>query len=271
VLRADAIIPALLSLNPAPATDDGQTLLARIREWDRQCDIDSYGCAAYMAVEVALERAIFDDDLGPLARDYVGTPFAWQSLATILKTPSSSWWNVKGDGATPRQGPTGLVSTALDRAAADLRKAHGDPVNWQWGTLHQVTFRESTLGSSGILPLELYFNSSGRAVAGADGVIDNNYYEIWRSYPNPDDPSQRPLGLGEVFAVTNGPSLRFVVDMSDLDGAQIVITTGQSGNPFAAHYGDLIPYWATGETIQLPFSPANIAASAIETLTLSPK
>jgi len=58
--------------------------------------------------------------------------------------------------------------------------------------------------------------------------------------------------------------------MSDLDGAQIVITTGQSGNPFAAHYGDLIPLWASGQTVNLAFSPANVAASAAETLTLSP-
>ena len=79
------------------------------------------------------------------------------------------------------------------------------------------------------------------------------------------------VGLGEVFAVTNGPSLRFVVDMNDLDGAQIVITTGQSGNAFAAHYGDMIPLWATGQSVQLPFSSGNVAASAVETLTLSPK
>jgi penicillin amidase len=78
------------------------------------------------------------------------------------------------------------------------------------------------------------------------------------------------VGIGEVFDVTNGPSLRFTVDMSDLDGARIIITTGQSGNPFAPHYADLIPRWAAGETVPLPFSPGNVAASAVETLTLSP-
>ena len=271
VLRADAIIPALLALTPAPATTDGQTLLGRIRDWNNRCDIDSYGCAAYIAVEVALERAIFDDELGPLARDYVGTTFSWEALATVLKTPSSPWWDMHVSGAKTTHDPAALVSEAIDGAALELRKAHGDPVNWHWGTLHQVTFKEGTLGSSGILPLELYFDPSGIAVAGADGVINNNYYEISRAYPNPDDPNQRPLGLGEVFAVTNGPSLRFVVDMSDLDGARIVITTGQSGNPFAAHYGDMIPAWATGQSVALPFSSRNVAASAVETLTLSPK
>ena len=49
-----------------------------------------------------------------------------------------------------------------------------------------------------------------------------------------------------------------------------MITTGQSGNPFDSHYGDLIPLWAIGESVALPFSASNVAASAVETLTLSP-
>jgi penicillin G amidase len=270
VLRADSVIPALLSLNPKPASAEGQVLLDRIRGWDRMCDIDSYGCAAYMAVEVALQRAIFDDDLGPLARDYVGTTFAWQALIRTLQTPSSRWWDLTQPGQKPTHDTTAQVSNAVDGAAADLKQALGDPASWQWGTLHQVTFKEGTLGSSGLLPLELYFNPSARAVAGADGAIDNNYYQVSRAYPDPDDPDFKPLGLGQLFSVTNGPSLRFAVDMSDLDAAQIMITTGQSGNQFAAHYSDLIQLWATGQTVALPFSPANVAASAVETLTLSP-
>jgi penicillin G amidase len=271
VLRADSMIPALLSLEPLPGSSGGRLLLDRIRDWDHRCDVDSYGCAAYMAVEVALQRAIFDDDLGPLAREYVGTPFAWRALIDTLLTPSSRWWDMNTPGQPPTHDPTGLVSAAIDGAAADLSETLGDPVDWHWGTLHQLTFKEGTIGSSGLLPLELYFNPPARRIAGADGTIDNNYYQVSRAYPNPDDPDEQPLGLGQLFSVTNGPSLRFVVDMRDLDGARIVITTGQSGNPFAAHYADLIPLWASGQTVPLPFSAANVAASAAETLTLAPE
>jgi len=270
VLRADSVISALLALGPAPATDDGKALLQRIRDWDHECTIDSYGCAAYMAVELALQRAIFDDELGPIARDYVGSPFAWRAMVAVLRTPSSTWWNVDVPDAASTDDPAALVASAIDGAAAELRKADGDPANWRWGTFHQVTFRESTLGMSGILPLELYFNPAGRGVAGADGTIDNNYSRISRAYPDPAKPDYKPVGLGQVFEVSNGPSLRFTIDMSDLDAAQIVITTGQSGNPFDAHYGDLIPLWAIGETVALPFSAGNVAASAVETLTLAP-
>ncbi len=270
VLRADQVLPRLRSIGPLPATDDGRLLLARLVDWDRECGVDSYGCAAYMAVELALQRAIFDDELGPLARDYVGTPVAWQALISILGQPASPWWQVAVEGSTAAPDPAGRVAEAVDATAQALRAAYGEPENWTWGSLHQVTFRESTLGSSGILPLELYFDPPGRAVAGANGVVNNNYYEVWRGYPDPDDPEYVPAGIESLFHVTNGPSLRFTIDMNDLDGARIMITTGQSGNPFDPHYIDLIPLWAAGETVPLPFSPANVQASAAETLTLSP-
>jgi penicillin amidase len=270
VLRADRILPLLLGTAPSPQTDDGSILLERLAGWDRDCAIDSVGCAAYMAVEVAVQRAIFDDELGPLARDYVGSTMAWEALRKLLADPGSSWWNDATPGAAAASGPGARIAAALDATGAAMRAAFGEPTNWTWGRLHQVQFKDSTLGTSGLLPLELYFNSQARPVAGADGAIDNNYYQVSRAYPDPDDPTSKGVGLEELFDVTNGPSYRLVVDMGDLNGARIIITTGQSGNAFDRHAIDLIPLWANGDAVSLPFSEANILANAAETLTLTP-
>jgi penicillin amidase len=162
------------------------------------------------------------------------------------------------------------VTEAIDSTGAALRAAFGDPENWTWGNLHQVTFKESTLGSSGLLPLELYFNAQPRAVPGADGTINNNYWQASRAYPDPDDPTSEGVGMDELFDVAGGPSYRLLVDMSDLNGARIVITTGQSGNAFDRHSIDQIPLWLAGESVALPFSDANVQANAAQTLTLTP-
>jgi acyl-homoserine lactone acylase PvdQ len=58
--------------------------------------------------------------------------------------------------------------------------------------------------------------------------------------------------------------------MSDLNGARIVITTGQSGNSFDPQSIDQIPLWLAGESVTLPFSEANVLANAAQTLTLTP-
>jgi penicillin G amidase len=269
VLRADRTLQRLAQLGPAPATDDGRELWRQLTAWDRRCAVDSVGCTAFVTVELALQRAIFDDELGPLAREWVGSTFSWEALAEVLADPTSDWWRNTTAGA-PAATATELAGAAIDATAAQLSATLGEPATWTWGRLHQVQFKESTLGSSGILPLELYFDPPARPVAGADGAVNNNYYRVARGYADPADPDYVPLGLDELFWVTNGPSYRLTIDMGDLDGARIVITTGQSGNPFDPHYGDMIPLWAAGETVPLPFSPGNVAASAVQTLTLSP-
>ena len=58
--------------------------------------------------------------------------------------------------------------------------------------------------------------------------------------------------------------------MADPDGARIVQTTGQSGNPFDSHYGDLIDEWAGGQTVPLPFTEQAVEASLAKRLTLVP-
>ena len=70
--------------------------------------------------------------------------------------------------------------------------------------------------------------------------------------------------------MTNMPSYRLTIDMSDLDGARIVITTGQAGNPFDRHYNDQIdPGRAVGRC-RCRSRRGRIAAAAVSTLTLTP-
>src|SRR4029077_12829139 len=149
-LRADAIVPALLEA--APTTDDGRLLLDRIRSWNGQCDVDSAGCAAYATTELTLIRAIFDDELGPIARDWVGSTESWQELIWVWEHTASKWWD---DVSTPTiEREKDILAAAFDRTGAQLRAVLGAPARWTWGRIHTVDFQEQTLGVSGIGPLE---------------------------------------------------------------------------------------------------------------------
>jgi penicillin amidase len=266
-LRARDIVQELDGL--LPATADGATIADRIATWAGDCAIDSYGCSAYMAWEFRVLRDLFDDELGPLARDYVGSPESWVALEALLADPESSWWD---DTTTPDVETAEMIELrAMDEAGAELRAALGDPDRWDWGRLHTATFKEATIGTGGgIGPLEWYFNDGPVAVPGAAGAVDNTYYRLSRAYPDPTDPEFKPLGIDQLFTVTNLPSYRLVIDLSDLDWAQVVITTGQSGNPFASHYNDQIDPWRSGGTLPLPFTREAVAAATVATLTLSP-
>ena len=266
-LRARDIVSLLPEVTPS--STDGATVANRIADWDGACGVDSLGCAAYMAWEYHVERDLFDDDLGDLARDYVGSPVSWVLLTRLLDEPDSPWWD---DARTPAVHETAdsIIARAMDEAGADLRAAYGGPESWSWGRLHTATFEEGTLGTSGIGPLEWYFNDGPVGVPGAAGAIDNTYYRLGRAYPDPTDPDFKPLGINGLFTVTNLPSYRLVIDLRDLDGARLVITTGQSGNPFDRHYNDQIDPWRKGQLLPLPFTPPAIRAATVSTLTLTP-
>ena len=265
-LRARDIV--MLLEDAQPDTAAGVVIAERIAAWDGACTVESVGCAAYMAWEYRVLRGLFDDELGPLARDYVGSPWSWVALTDLLANPTDPWWD---DTTTPDvETADVIVLHAMDAAGAELQAALGDPDRWTWGRLHTATFAEATVGGSGIGPLEWYFNQGPIAVPGAAGAVNNTYYRLGRAYPDPDDPEAAPLGIDGVFTVTNLPSYRLVMDLTDLDGARIVITTGQSGHPFDRHYNDLVDPWRTGGTVPLPFTRAAITAATVSTLALTP-
>ena len=268
VLRAERLIDAL----PAaiPATADGKTLLARLKSWDHRCPTDSIGCAAYMSLELRLIGSIFEDELGPLARDYVGSVPSWARTRELLRHPDDPWWDDTRTEGVKETAPL-IVTTAIDRTASELRSALGEPDKWTWGRLHTLTLREDIYGKSGIGPLEWYFNAGSREAPGAAGAIDNLYYKPEVAYPDPYDPDFKPVGLDRVFAVTNGPSYRLTIDMSDLESARIVQTTGQSGNPFDKHYSDLVDRWLRGDSLPLPFSRSAVENGEASRLTLEPR
>jgi penicillin amidase len=267
VLRADLVRPFVAGIEPA--TPDGKAVLEAMTAWDGMADVNSTGATAYCTFEYRLMRGLYDDELGDLAREYVGGSASWQATIALLDQPSAGWWD---DVATTGRTETApdVIAAALDAAGADLRGAFGDPKDWTWGRAHQSTFREQTLGSSGIGPLEWYFNKGPVPVGGAAGAVDNTYYRPDRTYPDPHDPSYEPVGMSRLFEVTNLPSYRLVIDMGDTDGAQIVQTTGQSGNPFDGHYGDLIDEWVEGRLIPLFFSEQAVDATVAKRLTLVP-
>src|SRR3972149_3827393 len=66
-------------------------------------------------------RAIFDDELGSLAKDYSGTSVSWQGLISVLRDPGSRWWDDVTTGTA--ESSKEIVSGALDWTASGPRGA----------------------------------------------------------------------------------------------------------------------------------------------------
>jgi penicillin G amidase len=270
---ADDVVPALAGAQPA--TEDGKTVLQQIQAWDRTCPTDSTGCAAFNVFVYHLLRDVFDPRLGggtaktDIARLFVGTSRSAAALVSLLSQPNSRWWQ-DPSASTPRTMDQ-VIANALDQAGADLRKQLGDPASWTWGAIHTVTFQEQTLGTSGIGPLEWLLDKGPYPVAGGPFQVDQTYVDLSVAYPDPYTAgSTGTSDLKTIFANLGGPSYRLVVDMSALDKATIINTTGESGLPFDSHYGDLIADWLAVKPVPLPFTRTAVEAAGTQTLTLQP-
>ena len=67
-----------------------------------------------------------------------------------------------------------------------------------------------------------------------------------------------------------GPSQRFTMDWSDVDGSTENIVLGESGNPLSPYFRDQWSDYYAGTTFALPFSAAAVAAQTQHTLRLMP-
>jgi len=147
-----------------------------------------------------------------------------------------------------------MLERSAKGAFERLSKLQGDtPSRWNWGTLHALPLRSGTFGESGIAPIEWLFNRGPYAVGGGSSVVDATGWT-----------------LGDGFETVTVPSMRMIVDLSDLDASRWNQLTGESGHAFHEHYTDQTEAWQRIELTPWPFSGSAVDAATTDTLTLVP-
>jgi penicillin amidase len=72
------------------------------------------------------------------------------------------------------------------------------------------------------------------------------------------------------FEQAHGASYREILDPGDWDRSLAINVPGQSGQPGARHYDDLLPLWSAGEYFPLVFSRAAVDRATTDVLRLEP-
>ena len=247
---ADVLVPRLLKLKLTdPWVAEGQQTLVG---WDYSSPPDS-AAAAYFFVVVhdILERTFRDqmpEELWPSGGD------RWNAVLTaLLDDPDNLWWD---DEQT--KGVVEKRDDILRAAMTDARKEltslmSRDTDGWQWGKLHRVTLRSSTLGSSGIGPIERLFNRGDWPVGGGPAVVNAMAFDDTRGY-----------------GVTAGPTMRMVVDLGDPDRSRWINQSGTSGHAYHPNYDDQAPLWVANQTVPFVTGRTAVEAATEHRLNLVP-
>jgi penicillin amidase len=256
-LGAQEIVPYVL-----PLTFDDAKLTAAVddlRGWDFQQTIDSQPAALYMSFLNALTEDTFSDQL-PAGYPAGGGADTWITLRGLLADPANAWWDNSTTPAVEQRDD--ILRQAFTEGYAALEQRLGsDPARWTWGALHTTTFENETLGRSGVGPIEALFNRGPFATAGGSSIVNAAGGSLSR---DDDDPTVN------AFAVSSGPSMRMIVDLSNLDQSLTIHTTGQSGHAGAPHYIDFADAWRLIHYHPMLWSRADIEAAAEDHLTLQP-
>ncbi len=137
-------------------------------------------------------------------------------------------------------------------ATRAMRTALGDPrARWPWGRAHRLLQRHP-LGDVPLLGRLAGLNIGPIEVPGGDYTVN-----LCTSG-----------GDAIPWTCTEGPSMRFLADMGNQNGAWFILPAGQSGNPLSAHYRDQFHLWLQGRLAWLQLTPDSSAP--VDALVLAP-
>ncbi len=249
---ADVLVPVLLTLDIDDSfDDDGQELL---RTWNRVQSPDSAAAAYFAAVWADVLKATFADDLPDDYGPNGGSRWL-EVVRRLLDDPESPWWD---DRSTPGvvEGRDEVLTRAMVDARRQLTAQLGrEATDWRWGRVHTAAPEHPVLGGSSVPSvIRRLVNPDPVAVGGGSSIVDATAWDA----------------SSGSFGVTAAPSMRMVVDLSDLDASTWVTLTGTSGHPASVHYADQLGPWSRGETFPWPFTQAATEADAQDRLVLRP-
>ena len=173
-------------------------------------------------------------------------------LRRLVQQPNSPWWDRQDTPETENM--TQILQRAFRLAVDELERLQGkNPERWNWGELHTATFRNATLGQSGIAPIEALFNRGPFPTAGGESIVNATGWDVLKPY-----------------AVTWLPSMRLIVDLSNLANSLTIHTTGQSGHAYHPNYIDMADRWRLIQYHPMLWTMEQVQSAAQNHLRLIP-
>jgi len=242
-------VPILLQLDELSENEThAQTIL---KDWDYQNHADSAAAAVFNAFWRHLLQNTFNDDL-PEESYYPDGGSRWNEIMRQLDE-NSAWWDDKTT-TDVQETRDDILRKSFEEGVAEVQELLGrDSTKWNWGEMHVSTFRNATLGESGVPPIEAVFNRGPFPTGGGDSIVNATGWSVQDGYET-----------------SWLPSMRMIVDLGNLNNSVTVHTTGQSGHAYHPHYIDMAPLWANIEYYAMLWDEGEITSDAEGHLVLTP-
>jgi len=206
-----------------------------MRSWDGRLTTDSVAASIVTKTRNALWQMILTAKVGKDAEDYRWAESNFAEEELIM--------HANPDWLPPAYKNWDALLTAAVRKGMKDGKAPGDVALWRYGSWHVVDIEHPL---AGFLPIVSRIAGTGPQPLSGDTTTVKQ--------------------VGRDF----GPSQRFTMDWSNIDGSTENIVLGESGNPYSAYFRDQWNDYYNGTTFPLPYTDAAVAAQTRHTLRLLP-
>lgn len=223
-----------------------------LTQWDYQNRADSAGAAVFNAFWRHFLQNTFNDNM-PEERYYPDGGSRWNEIMRQLDE-DSTWWDDKTT-TDVTETRNEILRKSFEQGVAELEEMFGkDPAKWNWGEMHAATFRNGTLGESGVTPIEALFNRGPFPTSGGEAIVNATGWSIKDGYET-----------------TWLPSMRMIVDLGNLNNSVTIHTTGQSGHAYHPHYNDMANMWANIQYYPMSWDQNEVMSETEGHLVLAPK
>ena len=240
------------------------TVLNLMKEWaisDSQFEmnIDSAGASAWAVFYKTLASQTFEE---LVVEDNAGNEISLQPgnsdstsevFREMMKDPNHVLWD---DINTPeKENLTDILERSLSISDALIVELFdtSDSDKWTWGKLHTITYPTNFLGEAGISILTSLVNVGPVESGGSSFAINSTDW-----------------GFGNNFEIGSYPSMRMVIDLSNLDNSRTVLPSGQSGHVMSKYYDDQVENWITNDMYPLYFSRKVVELNQKDVMYLRP-
>ncbi len=260
---AQKITSFILPVLKATESQEFSTVISYLENWDYMYETSETAASIMDVFLLTLSKNIFEDEMGPdIYESFVA--FNAQPIRAILRfvQDGSTFFDDVSTPATETEDE--IIRESMRQALAFLNDNFGgEPFEWRWEQLHTLTLKPALFADAAEAPdapaaLKLIVNnllSKGPYPVKGHNMSLNNGEYLW------NDPYEMILG----------PSIRRIVDLSDMSKTLSILPTGQSGNPLSQYYGDQTDSWLNGQYKFLYQDSSFFSENPYTTMTLLPE
>ena len=239
-------------------------VLTELKEWaiseeKFEMNIESTGAAAWavfyktLAEQTFEELVVFDNAGNEISLQPGNSDSTSEIFRTLLKDPNHIMWDdVNTSG---KENLTDILERTLsisDKTIVEIFDS-SDSNDWKWGKIHTITYPTNLLGEAGIPILTGLVNIGPVETSGSNFSINSTDW-----------------GFGDDFTIGSYPSMRMVVDLSNLDNSRTVLPSGQSGHVMSKYYDDQVDNWIENDMYQNYFSRELVELNQKDLMYLRP-